>query len=95
MKKTLLLFIGLSFLISCTNDDSPSVVDSDQNPVSYFPPNYIGTSGQLKKMKWTMGDGTPNSNWYYSYNGNKLIKKIVLSPSSSKSNPSPSSPKCP
>tara|TARA_R110000823_G_C15783659_1_gene485373 strand:+ start:26 stop:802 length:777 start_codon:yes stop_codon:yes gene_type:complete len=80
MKKTLLLFIGLSFLISCTNDDSPSEVDSDQNPVDFFPQNYIGTSGQLKKMKWTMGDGTPNSNWYFSYNGNKLDKKTSYNP---------------
>lgn len=78
MKKTLLLFIGLVILISCSSDDSTS--DVDQNPVDFFPPNYNGTSGQLKKMKWTMGDGTPNSNWYFSYNGNKLDKKTGYNP---------------
>lgn len=73
MKKTILIFIGLALFISCSSDDLSSEDD-------FFPPNYIGTSGQLKKMKWTMGDGTPNSNWYFSYDGNKLNKKTVYNP---------------
>ena len=76
MKKTLLLFIGLSILISCSNDDSD--VSAVPNNSEFTPPNFVGTVGYLKKMKWKLGDGTPLCTWFYNYNGNKLDKKFLI-----------------
>lgn len=78
MKKLFLILISFILSISCSNDDS--VENQIINNNDFTPDNLVGTSGYLKKTTWKLGDGTPNSTWFYIYNGNKLDKKVSCLP---------------
>ncbi|CAM3801205.1 hypothetical protein FLGE108171_15440 [Flavobacterium gelidilacus] len=77
MKKSLLLlFIGLSFIYSCSNDSINEII-VEPNPIDIQPPNLNGTTGFLKKMSTRLANNNDLiSVSYFSYIANKLNKRI-------------------